>query len=392
MEDNLKVLEQFFDTDIELKKMMADSAPSFMDSFDTDSIIKYYSKLYRILQYAKSKLALFFQSDFFVRDEYLDLSVEMLEDGTVKSSKQKSNAPESFYNKINEIKNHLMELEASLRPPEQAFRECFSDMNKSFVDDVRSKIYGENDLEMAVLAQTMDDSTTINELLHVIHTHVENSNRILGSIPVIDKKETTIPNTNQVLKSLLLGEPNNELARSIFEQLPVKTRYAYVVGLEDKTLLMVRDVGHALTMQITEENDGHYTADYFIPKVTDADAIANLPAEQQTLDYNNGIAYGKITMEKDNAAKMISSFIGMVPGDEGISAELLMTLIRVKGNLERALSLVHTGIITPRNLLLYSNFAGLNVDDELKTKLLSMAEDMDKNDNKTPKKEDDKEI
>lgn len=385
MEEYLSVIEQFFDTDFELKKMMAELAPSSMDSFDEESKIKYYSRLYKILQYAKTKLSFYLQSDFFRKEEFSDTQVEVLEDGTFNYGKKKNNVPETFYKRINEIKSHLISLESTLSSPEQAYRECFSGMSKGLVDNVRRKFFGENENEMTDLAETMEETTTINELLHVLHTHLENSNRILGSVPIIDKIEITAPHTNQVLKSLLLGEPDNELARSIFDLLPVKTRYAYVVGLKDKTLLMVRDVGHALTMQIIEGEDGQYNVNYFIPKVTNADDIVKLPVEQQTLDYNNGIAYGQFTLPKDNAAQSICSFIDMIPGDEGISSKVLKELIFIRGDLEKAMGLVNAGVITPRNLLLYSNFAGINVDDELRTKLLSLAEDLDKDNNSAKK-------
>ncbi|MBR3134837.1 MAG: hypothetical protein IKG56_05200 [Clostridia bacterium] len=377
MDKYMSTLEDFFSADADIKNMLIQCAPTEMDEYDEESRIRYFDRIHHVIGSVKSKMSSFLQSPFFLEERFLDKEVEFQPDGTVKESIKESKAFEIFIRKIEDLERRVIELEASHASLRQVYSSCLSGMDEGLIKDVSTRIYGENSVEQLALGQLLARAKTINEMLHILHFHTENSNRILEALPILDQKEIAIQPGMTPNKSVLIGDSDNALARSIFEQLPLDTRYAYTVALQDRILMMVRDAGHALTLQIIENPDGSAQVSYFIPKVTDADAVLNLPSVQQNLDIENQYASGLFVASSDDTAHDICSFIQAVPGDRAFKSNIYANLVISGGNMEKAMSYIESGIISPRNLLMYLNMARIE-QPELREKVNAMIGEEDR--------------
>ena len=382
MDKYMNTLENFFSADADIKNLMMQCAPTEIDEYDEESRIKYFDRIHGLISSFKSKMSMFLQSPFFEEERFLDKEIDFQPDGTINESVKESKAFEIFVRKIDDLERRVMELEASHASLKQVYSSCLSSMDENFIRDVGTKIFGENSYEQQSLGQLLARTSTINEMLHILHFHVENSSRIMESLPVLDQKEVEVQPGLTPNRSVLIGQSGNELARSIYEQLPLDTRYAYTVALQDRILMMVRDAGHAMTLQIIENPDGTAQVSYFIPKVTDADAVINLPSVQQNLDLENQIASGLFIASKEDTAQDICSFIQSVPGDRAFNTNIYTNLIISGGDMNQAMEHVESGRISPRNLLMYLNMANIE-QPKLREKLNSMikAKKREKEDN-----------
>ena len=76
---------------------------------------------------------------------------------------------------------------------------------------------------------------------------------------------------------------------------------------------MVRDRGHALSIEITLNND-KARIEYFIPKLWNIDMINKLPGVNK-VDNNSVGATGVIEVDKNELPQVLFNFISKVPMD-----------------------------------------------------------------------------
>jgi hypothetical protein len=154
------------------------------------------------------------------------------------------------------------------------------------------------------------NAKTINEILHFMHSFILNNEQILQSIPLIDKKE------NDYKYPILL----RGVKVPAFEQLLALFPNDLDVGWTDmvainerKLLMMVRDRGHALTIEITL-NLQTARIEYFIPKICNVDMVNNLPGINKVNQDSVG-ATGIIEIPISDLPNTLFSFISKVPMD-----------------------------------------------------------------------------
>lgn len=369
MEEYMKELEDFFDADLQIKKLLMDCSPSEMDSFDQDSKVTYFNRLYRAFGIINQKLERFVGGAFFRDNTFKDYSFRYHEEGPADIEYIESEVPDAFKEKMGEIRTQLLKKEAAGGNLLDVYNSVFAKMDHELIKCVKEKIKGCNQDPQKTVAALIRDSSSINEILHVFHAHVSNSMEILQALPEISKKAHP---DNSESQALLLGVANNSLAREIFDAFRLNPDHGTtcIAGLKDRTLIMARDVGHALTMSIQEEGDKQSVrVEYFIPIVLDADIVSALPAAEQTLDYETGTASGIITIPREDAASRVCSFIEQVPDDD---IEFQQNLLDYSANPEMSLMLVYSGEISPRNLLLELYRSGIQPTNDFKNKLLKM--------------------
>lgn len=377
----LEQLEYFFTSDIEIKRLLSSIAPSEMDESSEEARIKYFDKLNKAIDTISFKLGRFIDGPFFSEKQFMDYKTVFPKDGRQPYTEYiESDVQKSFHSKMELLRKQLLKCESLKLPLSRVYNACFAHMDNKLVHDVRDQIYGDNFDEQLKVSDLLSRATSINEILHILHSHVENNKEILQSLPVLDKKESPIRGNDG---SILVGYETNSLAREIFDryELPMDSAFAYTVALKDRTMMMVRDTGHALTMQMFEDENGNVKVEYFIPKVTDADIVAHLPVEQQDIDYDTQTASGMLIVPRDEAAERICAFINAVPEDMGIIDQYVLNrMFDVNGDEEKAIQIVREGLISPRNLLLSSNLnlTGINITDSFKNRILDMAEEMER--------------
>ena len=283
--NNLINLQQFFEIDYKIKKLMYNNVPPHEKGYlDNESLCKYTKELEESLIYIFYKLKSITlnifgeKSPFYIKIENLEIEIK-----------------EKFYScglDINKLRKF--------------YERYISNMEENFIDEVKEKCVG----------YTLRDSiptyrvNSINEMLHLLHMYVLNNEVILQAIPVIEEKQ------NDYNYPIRFRGYNTEITKQIFQQFPdnLDVGWTDIVSLdENKLLMMVRDRGHALTIEITII-DNKARIEYFIPKLCNIDMINNLPGVNKVTQNDFG-ATGVIETDINHLQNILYDFISKVPMD-----------------------------------------------------------------------------
>lgn len=285
-DQNLKALKKFIKTDLSIKNDLLQLAPNNADNFDEASKINYTDKLYQSLKY----LEFDFKSSF----EGFGLSEAVNESLT------------EFFNKTREqlaIGNYQ---NVDCR---EIFQKNFSNMSKDFVENVKKTFVGYTSFNLGDLNNSIKDAKTVNELLHSCHSYVMNNKELLSSITKISEKQ------NKFNYPIMLYGENTKQAEELFKKFPMDLDVGWtdIISLEDQIFMMVRDRGHALTIDIDTSKDDYFIK-YFVPKLCNEDMIKALPGINKDNISSNGASGSFICNNKEFTDKLFS-FIEKVPTD-----------------------------------------------------------------------------
>lgn len=289
MEDSKKIFEKLKDfliNDLEMKESLFNSAPNEMDDYDEESRIQYTDKICNKLNDYEIQLKKIAE-DF-------NLGVEV------------SNA---IANNISNIRNRFLIGKYDQGLIKKLYEKQFSSMSGKLIEDVKNACVGYKLRDENLLPNLINESHSINELLHVMHSFIMNNEEILESMPVVDvKAEDNEPIT-------LYGE-ENDISRKIFDNFPTDSKCGVtdIISTKDKIIMMVRDLGHALSVDIDISKDDEIIVKYFVPKICNGDMIQALPGINQKSITENG-ATGIFKTSKDEISNKINNFIEMVPTD-----------------------------------------------------------------------------
>ena len=279
-EEKFQSLKQFFELDLDIKGKIVELALSLRFVNDEDSKIEYLDSVYKTM-------------DEF-RKEFIDIFKSL-------GMEKNIDALNNFFNRFNE------ECVYKSNNPNALYRDLLSNMRMGFIEEVKGQTgysYGGN------LDLMISKSKTINELLHCIHSHIVNNGEILQSMPSINSKINT-----KDYPITLYGE-DTELARKIFEEFPLELDVdeTTIVSIEDKILMMVRGVGHELTIDIEPSVDGKYMVEYFVPKICNEEMVRSLKGINEDSITNNG-AVGQFETTLEELTGELYDFISKVPDD-----------------------------------------------------------------------------
>lgn len=284
----LGVLQHFFDIDNKIKKGMYYNVPPANNGYlDNDTMCRYTDNLQEFLKYTFSELKnssiYIFGENSFIMDK-----IEELE----------SDCYDNFYSCGFDV--------VKLR---EFYKKYVSNMEETFIDSVKKTCCGYtgfNDVPV-------DKVSSINEMLHLIHSIVVNNENVLQAIPVVDQK------TNINGETITLRGVDTEVVHQIFNDFPenLDVGQTDIVSLnENKILMMVRDRGHALTTEINLNGD-EARIEYFIPKLCNVDMINDLPGVNRVTKDSIG-ATGVIVTNSNYLSDTVIDFISKVPTDEDI--------------------------------------------------------------------------
>lgn len=285
-DQNLKALKKFIKTDLSIKNDLLQLAPNNADNSDEASKINYTDKLYQSLKY----LEFDFKSIF----EGFGLSEAVNESLT------------EFFNKTREqlaIGNYK---NIDCR---EIFQKNFSNMSKDFIENVKKTFVGYTSFNLGDLNNSIKDAKTVNELLHSCHSYVMNNKELLSSITKISEKQ------NKFNYPIMLYGENTKQAEELFKKFPMDLDVGWtdIISLEDQIFMMIRDRGHALTIDIDTSKDDYFVK-YFVPKLCNEDMINALPGINKDNISNNGASGSFICNNKEFTDKLFS-FIEKVPTD-----------------------------------------------------------------------------
>ena len=283
---NLETLKNFIKTDLSIKNDLLELAPNKTDNFDESSKINYIDKLYKSLK----DLEFDFKSSL----KGFNFDNKINESLTEFFNKEKEKLAIGNYNNIN---------------CNEIYQNNFSDMSKTFIEDVKKTFVGYTSFNENDLNTSIKEAKTINELLHTCHSYIMNNQSILSSITKISEKQ------NQFKYPISLYGEQTKAAEELFNNFPMDLDVGWtdIISLEDQIFMMVRDRGHALTIDIdTSKND--YLVKYFVPKLCNEEMIKALPGINKDNISQNG-ASGYFQCKNTEFTNKLFSFIEKVPTD-----------------------------------------------------------------------------
>ncbi len=288
--DNMIKLEHFFMVDKKIKEeMVAISPPT--DYLDTESLIKYTDKLYDSLNY------IFIELRCVVKDLFM------------------SNGNKIFYERALFLekltKKKFMECSIDIVKLKKFYQTFISNMSPEFVDTVKLECIG---YAIHNCTKSLSSVSSINELLHLLHSEIMNNDCFFRELPLIESKE------NDYNYPLRLRGNRNIFFESVFASFPTDLDCGYtdmIIVNDNKLIMMVRDRGHALSIEITIRND-IARVEYFVPKLCNLDMINRLPGVNKVSTYSQVGATGCFEVNKNMLAPQLYNFISMVPTDDDI--------------------------------------------------------------------------
>ena len=282
-------LETFFKINLEIKNLMLKCAPNEQDNYNQDFRIKYGDKLYFAIEDMHDDFKKLFRM----------LNISHLDDDL-----------KIFFKTI---QSELLECGYSFNKLKKFYQTRFSEMDLQLITKIKETFVGYtlfNSIESVI-----GDAKTINELLHVLHSYVLNNENIYQSMPIIVERELL---NGENIK--LHGKQNNT-AISFFQNIPVDLNLGEtdIISLDNKIIIMIRDLGHALTIEIDIE-DNKCMIRYFIPKICNPQKVKLLPGIN-AINENVRFANGQFECKLDELNSILYSFLDMVPTDHDMFLE-----------------------------------------------------------------------
>lgn len=287
--ENTDKIERFFAADMCIKKDMHSLVPTESDLYTMDSMVDYMDKLYRGIKDLKT--------EFKFMGKNIGLGKDTLE-------------------KIDNFFKQIIEEASNLRYDPNTIRRFFSNrisyMREEFVNDIKLNFKGYS--MFSNVDAYFGNCTTVNEALHLLHAFVMNNENILQSMNVLDTKDISG-------YSLTLYGKHSLETKEIFDSFPSNTGSGDtdLISLPgvNKSLMMVRDKGHALSIEITYEGENSIV-EYFVPKLCNIDMVNALPGVvkvRSDAPMHSGTT-GRFVVSKKELPLMLVDFVKKVPTDD----------------------------------------------------------------------------
>jgi len=282
--ENLKKMEMFLSNDLKIKKILYDLEPKESYKYNNDSCIEYGNKLYSAID---------------------DIEFYMLQIANNFFPNEEQYCKKYF----TALKSELLKFGYDFNKLSNFYQVCLSNMREEFVNKV-----GENCVGYTMFnGVSFNEAKSINELLHLMHQSIVNDETVLQSMPKLDVKN------NDFGYPITFYGVEKKLSKKIYDNFPMNMDCGWtdIVSLENKIIMMVRDRGHALSIEIEKENDKYYIK-YFIPKICNVDMVNNLRGVTK-VNSNSKYAVGIFQTTEENLPFQLYDFIDKVPMDSDMN-------------------------------------------------------------------------
>ncbi len=286
--DKMVKLQHFFQVDMEIKKRMYKLAPNVLESQDDESFKEYVYNFYEALNYVFTELKCV-AVDFLNQEPMVLSHITSLEQ---------------------HIKNEFQKARFDYKKMLVFYLNYISNLSLDFQNSVKRECVGYSNGELSSIKK----AKTVNEVLHFLHSYIINNENILQALPILGEKQ------NEFGYPIKLRGQKEKLFSHFFTHLFAQFPKNIDVGTTDmvtindkKLIMMVRDRGHALTIEISLYND-RANIQYFIPKICNLDMVNALPGINK-INENSVGATGTMDIEKKDLSKVLFDFISKVPMD-----------------------------------------------------------------------------
>jgi len=195
----------------------------------------------------------------------------------------------------------------------------FSYMRPEITKEISTKISGYYMFKDIDFSEILNKTQSFSELLHLAHSRVLADEDLFSKLPKWDS-------ASKPLEYDAYGEESKP-AKKIFSyikeqsqtvidnQSPIQIpEILHLLSVDNTIQLMVRDFGHALTIEIDTSRSKSALIKYNVPKVFDGTKANQLPGVDKVIP-NQG-ATGKFESSYEDLAKNIFDFILKVPTDK----------------------------------------------------------------------------
>jgi hypothetical protein len=284
--DLMVVLEHFFTSDLKIKQEMYNIAPQTANGYiDESSLVTYTNKVDEGLKYIFSEIKCITKDIFGINSSVFQKVMELEKSIMI-----------NFYNcGLNMSKLRTF------------YERNISNMDPEFLNMVKKELKG---YYLSFDTKTVPMISSINEMLHYIHSYIVNNDDLLQNVPLSCEKN------NDFGYPISLRGSSSKVFENLFRQFPNNLEVGYtdmVIINENKLIMMVRDLGHALTIEITL-NGEVARLEYFIPKLCNIDMINALPGVNKVNENSIG-ATGVIETNIDLLPAVLFDFMSKVPTD-----------------------------------------------------------------------------
>lgn len=283
MQDKLENMQKFFKYNIEIKNILYSTMPKETDRYNKESIIDYSDKLFRAIN-----------------------DIEYYINVTLENFNFSDEAKKYFKKFIGALKFELNKCGYNFDRLKKFYEVCFANMNEELINEV-----GENCVGYSLYrGMNLSKAKSFNEILHVVHQTIVNNEKNLQSLPKIEEKK------NQTGYPISLYGKDTELCKMLFNNFPLELSCGWtdIVSLDDNNIIMmVRDRGQALSIEIVKENDKYYIK-YFIPKICNIDMVNDLKGVRK-VTRDSKFTTGIFETNINNLSFELVDFISKVPTD-----------------------------------------------------------------------------
>ena len=277
--NELNNIEKFFKYDIAVKNILFNVSPKEEYKYNNEAIIEYSESLNQAIK-----------------------DIEFYINSILRSFNFLDSDKEYFNNFIKLLKNELINCGTDFNKLKNFYEVYLSNMREELVNLVGSNIAG----YYMFSGVSLNNAKSINELLHVVHQTIVNNENNYKKLPVLDSKGDF---------ATLYGK-ENPLARYIFSNINENidsSEFSMMSLGDDRILIMVRDHGHALSIEIEQEKDKYYVK-YFLPKICNVKMVNELNGVRK-VDNNSKFTTGIFETTKENLPYELIEFITKVPTD-----------------------------------------------------------------------------
>ena len=287
MNENYENLDKFFKIDLKIKDLILKTRPN-EKTYDTSGAIKYVDNLIKELDTIKDYF--FWVIDTYNMSPYLK---------------------DVINNSINEYNEKLLNSNYDYDKLTRIYQECILKMTVGLEKELQKNLFGYNINRKEV--ESFEKCKTINDYLHAFHFYIVNNEKIFHSMPVIDRK------INKDDEPIILFGKENDLSRDLFNKYPVElgTGEVDILSFDDHLLMMIRDVGHALSIDSTIEND-NIRVSYFVPKSCNIEKVNKLKGVTKLDPLTSDMfspTNGEFVCKKEDFTSEMIDFISNVPTD-----------------------------------------------------------------------------
>lgn len=312
---------KFVEFDTKMKANMLSMAPP-EDLYDERAALNYSDKLLEELKYIKRELNQILPS---------------LDSKQISYDKYDLNEKYSFADVVNQMNKSISDLETkcidcglNIDKLTKFYKNNISNLSGDVVRSVDANIFGYGLYNDKASIDVLQKASSLNEILHILHTRISRDNFLYETLPVVKKTEHFFSDTGtrdaQFVSSqncVVYGK-NTKLSNDLavtFQALGKAGDIQIVSINEDESIIMTRDVGHSLTLNIQRQDNGKFFVDCYFPK------LINEEMERRVLpnihyDPNKQYAVGSFAVEESLAPIIIAMKIDNLPNDSNFGTTI----------------------------------------------------------------------